>query len=125
MILQFNEESIANALKPALNFAQQLQKLGSALSVRNFGRAQKGNKFLSHIQPHLVKPGFRKTDTPSDEQIKDIVAQAKVLKSRVLIPNVGSAATLAMLWQLGPDFIQGSYVNEPMPSMNYEFASFN
>jgi len=125
VILQFNEESIANALKPALNFAQQLQKMGSALSVRNFGRAQKGNKFLSHIQPHLVKPGFRKTDTPSDEQIKDIVAQAKVLKSRVLIPNVGSAATLAMLWQLGPDFIQGSYVNEPMPSMNYEFASFN
>ncbi|WP_373089113.1 EAL domain-containing protein [Zhongshania sp.] len=125
VILQFNEESIANALKPALNFAQQLQKMGSALSVRNFGRAQKGNKFLSHIQPHLVKPGFRKTDTPSDEQIKDIVAQAKVLKSRVLIPNVGSAATLAMLWQLGPDFIQGSYVNDPMPSMNYEFASFN
>lgn len=125
VILQFNEESIANALKPALNFAQQLQKLGSALSVRNFGRAQKGNKFLSHIQPHLVKPGFRKTDTPSDEQIKDIVAQAKVLKSRVLIPNVGSAATLAMLWQLGPDFIQGSYVNDPMPSMTYEFASFN
>jgi EAL domain-containing protein (putative c-di-GMP-specific phosphodiesterase class I)/GGDEF domain-containing protein len=125
VILQFNEESIANALKPALNFAQQLQKMGSALSVRNFGRAQKGNKFLSHIQPHLVKPGFRKTDTPSDEQIKDIVAQAKVLKSRVLIPNVGSAATLAMLWQLGPDFIQGSYVNDPMPSMTYEFASFN
>ncbi len=125
VILQFNEESIANALKPALNFAQQLQKMGSALSVRNFGRAKKGNKFLSHIQPHLVKPGFRKTDTPSNEQIKDIVAQAKVLKSRVLIPNVGSAATLAMLWQLGPDFIQGSYVNDPMPSMSYEFASFN
>jgi EAL domain-containing protein (putative c-di-GMP-specific phosphodiesterase class I)/GGDEF domain-containing protein len=125
VILQFNEESIANALKPALNFAQQLQKMGSALSVRNFGRAKKGNKFLSHLQPHLVKPGFRKTDTPSNEQIKEIVEQAKVLKSRVLIPNVGSAATLAMLWQLGPDFIQGSYVNDPMPSMSYEFASFN
>jgi EAL domain-containing protein (putative c-di-GMP-specific phosphodiesterase class I)/GGDEF domain-containing protein len=125
VILQFNEESIANALKPALNFAQQLQKMGSALSVRNFGRAKKGNKFLSHIQPHLVKPGFRKTDTPSNEQIRDIVEQARVLKSRVLIPNVGSAATLAMLWQLGPDFIQGSYVNDPMPSMSYEFASFN
>ncbi|MEX1670065.1 EAL domain-containing protein [Zhongshania guokunii] len=125
VILQFNEESIASALKPALNFTQQLQKMGSALSVRNFGRAKKGNKFLAHIQPHLVKPGFRKTDTPSNEQIKTIVEQAKVLKSRVLIPNVGSAATLAMLWQLGPDFIQGSYVNEPMPTMSYEFAAFN
>jgi len=125
VILQFNEESIANALKPALNFAQQLQKMGSALSVRNFGRAKKGNKFLSHIQPHLVKPGFRKTDTPSNEEIRAIVEQARILKSRVLIPNVGSAATLAMLWQLGPDFIQGSYVTEPMPSMSYEFAAFN
>ena len=54
----------------------------------------------------------------------DMVQQAKSLNSQIIIPNVGSAATLAMLWQLGPDFIQGSYVNEPMSSMNYEFAAF-
>lgn len=124
VILQFSEESIANALKPALDFSKQLQKLGSSLAVRNFGRAQKGNKFLSHIRPALVKPGYRTTDTPTDEQIRDMVQQAKSLNSQIIIPNVGSAATLAMLWQLGPDFIQGSYVNEPMSSMNYEFAAF-
>lgn len=124
VILQFNEESIADALKPALNFASQLQKLGSSLAVRNFGRAKKGNKFLSHIRPALVKPGYRSTDTPTDQQIRDMVQHARLLNSQIIIPNVGSAATLAMLWQLGPDFIQGSYVNEPMPSMNYEFAAF-
>ncbi|WP_269619898.1 sensor domain-containing phosphodiesterase [Zhongshania sp. BJYM1] len=124
VILQFSEESIANALKPALDFTRQLQRLGSSLAVRNFGRAQKGNKFLSHIRPALVKPGYRTTDTPTDEQIRDVVQQARLLNSQIIIPNVGSAATLAMLWQLGPDFIQGSYVNEPMPSMNYEFAAF-
>ena len=61
---------------------------------------------------------------PTDEQIRDMVQHAKTLNSQIVIPNVSSAATLAMLWQLGPDFIQGSYVNEPMPSMNYEFAAF-
>lgn len=124
VILQFGEESIANALKPALNFANQLQKLGASLAVRNFGRTQKGNKFLNHIRPSLVKPGYRATDTPSDQEIRDIVQQARSLNSQIMIPNVGSAATLAMLWQLGPDFIQGSYVSEPMPNMNYEFAAF-
>ncbi|WP_339676196.1 EAL domain-containing protein [uncultured Zhongshania sp.] len=124
VILQFSEESIADALKPALDFATHLQKLGSSLAVRNFGRAQKGNKFLSHIRPALVKPGYRAADMPTDEQIRDMVQHAKTLNSQIVIPNVSSAATLAMLWQLGPDFIQGSYVNEPMPSMNYEFAAF-
>lgn len=124
VILQFSEESIADALKPALNFSAQLQKLGSSLAVRNFGRAKKGNKFLSHIQPAVVKPGYRASDAPTDQHIKDMVQQARQLNSQIIIPNVGSAATLAMLWQLNPDFIQGSYVNEPMPTMNYEFAAF-
>ncbi|MEX1664753.1 sensor domain-containing phosphodiesterase [Zhongshania arctica] len=124
VILQFSEESIADALKQALDFTTQLQKLGASLAVRNFGRAKQGNKFLSHIHPALVKPGFRPTDMPTDQQIRDMIQHARLLNSQILIPNVGSAATLAMLWQLGPDFIQGSYVNEPMPIMNYEFAAF-
>jgi EAL domain-containing protein (putative c-di-GMP-specific phosphodiesterase class I)/GGDEF domain-containing protein len=124
VILQFSEESIADALKQALNFTIQLHKLGTMLAVRNFGRSKQGNKFLSHIRPALVKPGFRPTDTPTNQQIRDMVQHARLLNSQIIIPNVGSAATLAMLWQLGPDFIQGSYVNDPMPSMNYKFAAF-
>jgi EAL domain-containing protein (putative c-di-GMP-specific phosphodiesterase class I) len=53
------------------------------------------------------------------------VQNARVLNSQILIANVRSAAALAMLWQLGPDFIQGSYVNDPMASMNYEFAAYS
>jgi EAL domain-containing protein (putative c-di-GMP-specific phosphodiesterase class I)/GGDEF domain-containing protein len=125
VMLQFHEESIANALKPAMNFSEQLKKLGSSISVRNFGRTQKGNKFLSHIQPTLVKPCFRIIDEPDNNQIREIVQNARAFNSQILIPNVRSAAALAMLWQFGPDFIQGSYVNDPMASMNYEFAAFS
>jgi EAL domain-containing protein (putative c-di-GMP-specific phosphodiesterase class I) len=53
-----------------------------------------------------------------------MIQHARLINSQIIIPNVGSAATLAMRWQMGPDFIQGSYVNDPMPSMNYEFSAF-
>jgi hypothetical protein len=44
-MVQFNEESIANALKPGMNFSEQLKKLGSSISVRNFGRTQMATSF--------------------------------------------------------------------------------
>ncbi|NKI19071.1 EAL domain-containing protein [Spongiibacter sp. KMU-166] len=123
--LQFSEESIAKALKPALDCYRQLQHLGVEMAVRNFGRSKGGNKFLSHIRPCMVKPGVRKSDTLNSEQIRDIINGARQFNSRVLIPNVSSAANLAILWQLGPDFIQGSYVQDPTPEMGYEFAAFS
>lgn len=123
--LQFSEESIAKALKPALDCYRQLQQQGIEMAVRNFGRSKGGNKFLSHIRPSLVKPGVRKTDTLSSDQIREIINGARQFNSRVLIPNVSSAANLAILWQLGPDFIQGSYVQDPTPEMGYEFAAFS
>ncbi|MAY38955.1 EAL domain-containing protein [Spongiibacter sp.] len=122
--LQFSEESIANSLKPALDCCRQLADMGVGVAVRNFGRSKGGNKFLQHVQPRLIKPGVRKTDSLSTEEIRDIIEGGRRLNSRVLIPNVSSAASLAVLWQLGPDFIQGSYVQDPSPEMGYEFATF-
>ena len=122
--LQFSEESIANSLKPALDCCRQLADMGVGVAVRNFGRSKGGNKFLQHVQPRLIKPGVRKTDSLSAEEIREIIEGGRRLNSRVLIPNVSSAASLAVLWQLGPDFIQGSYVQDPSPDMSYEFATF-
>lgn len=125
LTLQFSEESIGNSLKPALDFCKQFQTMGGEIGVRNFGRVKSADKFLGHIQPGLVKPGIRSSDSPDNGQIRDFIRSAKTLGSRIVIPNVGSAATLAMLWQLGPDFIQGSYVHEPQPGMTYEFSAFS
>ncbi|MBD2858059.1 EAL domain-containing protein [Spongiibacter sp. KMU-158] len=124
VILQFSEQSIASNLKLALDFNRQLSSLGMRLAVRNFCRNEEGNKFLSHLQPSMVKPGIRKEETISNEDVRRFVQLAKELQARITIPNVTSAAALANLWQIGPDFIQGSYINEPQPSMSYEFSSF-
>jgi EAL domain-containing protein (putative c-di-GMP-specific phosphodiesterase class I)/GGDEF domain-containing protein len=125
LTLQFGEDSIRDNLKPALDFCTQFKRMGGNIGVRNFGRTETAHKFLGHIKPGLVKPGMRRSDTPDSKQISEFIRVAKGLGSRIVVPNVGSAATLAMLWQLGPDFIQGSYVHEPQPTMSYEFSAFN
>ena len=125
LTLQFSEDSIGRALKPALDCCRELRALGVGVSVREFGRNKTAIKFLRHIMPALLKPGIRQSDPLENDMVREIVQSARTLNSRVVIPNVASAATLAMLWQIGPDFIQGSYVSEPLPEMDYEFASFS
>jgi EAL domain-containing protein (putative c-di-GMP-specific phosphodiesterase class I) len=38
------------------------------------------------------------------------------------VPGVSQAADMAKLWQYGAAFIQGEYLQEPSPDMNYEFT---
>ena len=125
LTLQFNEQSIVNALKPAQSCYKQLKSMHIGFGVRNFGRLEPANQFLHTLRPSIVKPSSRASDAILADDIRESVRNARTLNSRIIIPHVASAATLAMLWQLGPDFIQGSYIQEPAPNMDYSFAQFS
>ena len=45
--------------------------------------------------------------------MRDLVDQAKGKKVGTIAERVEDANTMAVLWQLGIEFIQGYFVNEP------------
>ena len=39
-----------------------------------------------------------------------------------IMPEVEGAGMLAVLWQVGVNYIQGSYLQPPQPDMRYDFT---
>ena len=52
-------------------------------------------------------------DTVLQQRVRDLVDQAKSKKVSTIAERVEDANTMAVLWQLGIEFIQGYFVNEP------------
>ena len=52
-------------------------------------------------------------DHALQQRVRDLVEQAKARKVSTIAERVEDANTMAVLWQLGIEFIQGYFVNEP------------
>ena len=52
-------------------------------------------------------------DQDLQQRVRDLVDQAKAKKVSTIAERVEDANTMAVLWQLGIEFIQGYFVNEP------------
>ena len=52
-------------------------------------------------------------DQNLQQKVRGLVDQAKAKKVSTIAERVEDANTMAVLWQLGIEFIQGYFVNEP------------
>ena len=126
LIFQFSASDISDYLKPAINFLAFARKLGCKISIAEFGQATDPFKVLKHIQADYAKisESFTEQLQPGgDAQIlKAMVSSIGENNIQAVIGDVKNAVTLAKLWQLGVDYIQGSYLAEPSSTMDYEFT---
>lgn len=58
----------------------------------------------------------------SKEELKSIISQAGETGAVCIAVGVNTAADLAQLWQTGIPYVQGAYLQAPLPQMNYEFS---
>lgn len=56
------------------------------------------------------------------ELIKNMISQITELKAICIASGVNSASELAQLWQTGVPYVQGSYLQQPLNTMDYEFS---
>jgi diguanylate cyclase (GGDEF)-like protein len=126
LIFQFAENEIASNLKPAISFSAALQETGCRLSITDFGRMDDPLKNYKHINANFTRLCTKFTnelDNGGDSQaLKAIVGSINECGGKAIIPNLQKAAALAVLWQVGADYIQGDYLAPPLNDMNYEFT---
>lgn len=126
LIFQFSEADVSACLKPAIQFARGLKELGCRLSVSEFGQISDPYKTLKHVDADYAKisPHFtHDLQSGGDTQmLKAMVSSINEHKAQAIISSVENASALAVLWQLGVDYIQGGYLAAPATDMNYEFT---
>jgi EAL domain-containing protein (putative c-di-GMP-specific phosphodiesterase class I)/GGDEF domain-containing protein len=95
-----------------------LKKMGFRIALERFGSGRDPGKLLSAVPLDFIKiDGALIQDLASNfetqTQVKRLVDQAIKLKIETIAERVEDANTMAVLWQLGVQFIQGYFVNAP------------
>lgn len=117
-------------LKHAKEFAAQLGTLGARLCITEVHSGANPMPDLAHLRPALVRIADELSQVLDDTEsrntlLKPLIEALHGEQIASVMPNVDSASALAMLWQLGVNFIQGNYLQPPQPQMSYEFTDLN
>ncbi|MBE0485566.1 EAL domain-containing protein [Marinobacter sp.] len=127
LIFQIREGDANNYMKQAKEFTKAVHELHSKVSISQFGCALNPFNTFKHIDADYVKidGSFTEEIQKSDdakEQVKEMVKSLQSAGKLTIIPLVENAGVLATLWQAGVNYIQGYYLQAPVPEMNYDFG---
>ncbi len=127
LIFQLTEDIAASHLKRSIAFSNALQKLKCKLAITGFGASQECENLLSHLKvsmatllPNAVD--FLMGTEEENNRVHELIDMIHTQSIVSVICNVEDAQALAVLWPLGVHYIQGSYLQEPMPEMGYDFS---
>jgi len=117
-------------LKNAKAISHSLKKLQCGFILDDFGTGTNPFQLLDHIHADYVRVerSFMENlaDNPQNqESIKQLAEQAAELGKLSIAQHVPDAASLSILWGMGVNFIQGYFLQEPMPTMEYDFTEMS
>lgn len=124
------EATVVTNLKSAKALAQKLKALKCGLMLDDFGAGTNPFQLLEHIYVDYVRMegSFMENlaeNPQNQESIKNIAEQAAQLGKLSIAQHVPDAGSLSILWGMGINFIQGYFLQEPLPTMEYDFTEMS
>jgi diguanylate cyclase (GGDEF)-like protein len=118
IVFQIREDSAAQQIKEAVALHKALSDRGFRFALEGFGVGRDTEQLLNHLKPDFVKihgalmQGLS-ADQDKQARVKAMVELARKCRAVTIGERVQDANTMAVLWQLGVEFIQGYFVNAP------------
>ncbi len=118
LCIQVTEDLATHYVRQTKEIAEQLRQLGFRFALEHFGTGRDPLKLLTEIDVDFIKidgslmQGLS-TNQMQQQRVKGLVDAAKRRKVETIAERVEDANTMAVLWQLGIEFIQGYFVNTP------------
>ncbi len=126
VIFQLHELDVSQHLNATRKFVQGIHEMNSAFCISRFGCALEPMSVLNHVPVDYVKLDGSFTqelqDNPEkDDALKALMSELTEKQKITIVPLVENASILSKLWQMGVDYIQGYYLQQPANGMNYDF----
>jgi EAL domain-containing protein (putative c-di-GMP-specific phosphodiesterase class I) len=118
IVFQISEQVATEYLADTSDLAAALRKAGFLFALEHFGTGRDPGRLLAHLPLNYIKidgtlmQGLA-VDPAIQQRVRELVDQARGKSVRTIAERVEDANTMAVLWQLGIEFIQGYFVNEP------------
>ena len=118
LVMQIPEADAAKHIKQTRVIVRQLRKMGIGFALEHYGIDQEKFQILDILKPDYIKIDGElmhtlMTDTNMQKSVDKIVRAAAQRNIKTVAERVENANSMAVLFQLGLDFMQGHYVHEP------------
>jgi EAL domain-containing protein (putative c-di-GMP-specific phosphodiesterase class I)/GGDEF domain-containing protein/PAS domain-containing protein len=115
---QVTEEVATEYLSEAGSLGSELRKMGFKYALEHFGTGRDSLRLLTHVPVDYLKVDGSlmqslAVDTAVQQRVKALVDGARSRRIATIAERVEDANTMAVLWQLGVEYIQGYFVHEP------------
>lgn len=118
MVFQITEKIAERNINHTKNLAREISRLGCQFAIEHFGSGHQPAQLLEHVSMNYLKidgalmQGIT-VNSAMQAQVKTYIETAQSRGILTIAERVEDANTMATLWQLGIDFVQGYYVSEP------------
>jgi diguanylate cyclase (GGDEF)-like protein len=118
LVTQIPERDAAKHIKQTRDMVRRLRKLGVGFAIEHYGVDQERFQILDILKPDYIKVDGElmhslMTDSEMQAAVRKIVAAAAERNIKTIAERVENANAMAVLFQLGLDYMQGHYVHEP------------
>lgn len=128
LVFQINEQTALNHLNQTREVVSALREFNCRIVLEGFGTESNTFNALKHLEVHYLKVhgslvANLAQSVENQERVKAIAEQARQLGKQTIATFVEDAGSLAILWQCSIDFIQGNFLQEPKPTLDFDFDS--
>jgi len=118
LVVQIPERDAAKHIRHTQQLVKKIRKLGIGFALEHFGVDQDRFQILDMLKPDYIKIDGElmhtlMTDNSMQAAVGRIVRAAQQRNIKTIAERVENANAMAVLFQLGLDFMQGHYVHEP------------
>lgn len=118
LAFEFTESAVATNLNGVRQFREGVAALGCRLAIQDFGAAANAPQIVQHVGAEFVKLDRRlMVDLPKSPErqgkLRELCGIAHAADRQTIAQFVEDAASMAVLFTLGIDFVQGNFLSEP------------
>ena len=118
LVIQVPEQDAAKHIKQTRTLVSHARKLGIGFALEHYGIDQERYQILDILKPDYIKLDGElmhslMTDADMQTAVGKVVKAAQKRNIKTVAERVENANSMAVLFQLGLDFMQGHYVHEP------------
>jgi multidomain signaling protein FimX len=118
IVAQVPEQEAAKYIKQTRETVEQLRKLGLRFALEHYGVDRNRFQILDILKPDYIKIDGElmhalTTDMQMQSSVRQLAAAAEQRKIETIAERVENANAMAVLFQLGVNYMQGHYVHEP------------
>ncbi|MGE8723241.1 EAL domain-containing protein [Leptospira terpstrae] len=128
--IELTESLIMSNIKHSINVLYELKKMGLTIYLDDFGTGYSSLNYLIHFPIDIIKIDKSFIDNLQHNNnglsvVKAIIKMAESLLMKVVAEGVENKDQFDLLCEIGCDYVQGYYINKPIPIDEFNLDSLN